>query len=305
MSEVSKLRARPRASGAEEHRERLLAGLPVTTRQMRLAEIPTTLLEAGDGTPLILLHGPGESAVNWRWVIPDLARTYRLVAPDLPAHGDTGGDEGGLDEARVLDWLDALIERTCARPPVLVGHVLGGAIAARYAVRRGDRLRGLVLVDSLGLARFRPSLRFLLAMIGFQIRPTEGTYERFMRQCAYDLDALRDRMGARWKAFAAYNLALARAPKSKTAGRLFRKLGLPRIPPDELERIEVPVSLIWGRGDRALRLSIAETASERHGWPLHVIENAADDPARDCPEAFADALRRAMADLETRPRQMA
>lgn len=305
MSEVSKLDARSRASAAEEHRKRLLAGLPVTTRQMPLAGIRTTLLEAGDGAPLILLHGPGESAVNWRWVIPDLAETYHLVTPDLPAHGDTGGDEGQLDEPRVIDWLDALIERTCARPPVLVGHVLGGAIAARYAVRRAGRLRGLVLVDSLGLARFRPSLRFLLAMIGFQIRPTEGTYERFMRQCAYDLDALRDRMGAQWDVFVAYNLALARTSKTRAAGRLFRELGLPRIPPDELEQIAVPVSLIWGRDDRALRLSIAESASRRYGWPLHVIEDSADDPARDRPAAFVEALRRATARLDGQVRQMA
>jgi pimeloyl-ACP methyl ester carboxylesterase len=48
--------------------------------------------------------------------------------------------------------------------------------------------------------------------------------------------------------------------------------------------------LIWGRHDRAIRLKIAETASARYGWPLHVIENCADDPPRDEPLAFLDAL---------------
>lgn len=281
-------------TSAGGHRGRLLAGIPVRERRMNLADIPTTVLLGGEGPPIILLHGPGESAVNWRWVIPDLVNTNRVVAPDLPAHGSSGGEGEQLDEARILGWLDNLIERTCDRPPVLVGHVLGGAIAARYAVDRGDRLRHLVLVDSLGLAPFRPSLRFLLTMIGFQVHPSEGTYRRFMRHCTYDLDALRDRMDDRWRSFVAYNLALARSEKSKAAGRLFRKLGLPRIPPDELGGISVPTSLIWGCEDRALKLPIAEAASERYGWPLQVIDEAADDPPRDRPDAFVVALRRTL-----------
>jgi pimeloyl-ACP methyl ester carboxylesterase len=259
---------------------------------MELAGIPTTLLEGGEGPPMVLLHGPGESAVNWRWVFPDLAETHRVIAPDLPAHGRTGGEEERLDADRMVAWLDALVGQTCSRPPVVVGHVLGGAIAARHAARHGDRIERLVLVDSLGLAPFRPSLRFLLGLLGFQARPTEGSYHRFMRQCAYDLDGLRTRMGVKWRTFVDYNLGLARSPKAKAAGRLLRKVGLRRIPPDELERISVPVALIWGRDDRALRVRIAERASERYGWPLEVIDEAADDPPRDRPEAFVEALRR-------------
>ena len=53
----------------------------------------------------------------------------------------------------MLAWLGELIERTCPSPPVVVGHVLGGAIAARFAIDHGDRLCQLVLVDTLGLGR--------------------------------------------------------------------------------------------------------------------------------------------------------
>lgn len=284
---------RTTTSVADGHRERLLAGVPVREHRLLLAGIPTAVLRGGEGPPILLLHGPGESAVNWRWVAPDLVTTHRVVAPDLPAHGSSGG-EGELDEARVIRWLDQLIERTCDRPPVLVGQVLGGAVAARYAIARGDRLRHLVLVDSLGLAPFRPSLRFLLTMIGFQVHPSESSYRRFMRHCAHDLDGLRERMGERWRTFVAYNLSLARSEKSKAAGRLLRKLGLPRIPSEDLAGITVPTSLIWGREDRALKLRIAEAASERYGWPLQVIDDAADDPPRDRPKAFVDALRRTL-----------
>jgi pimeloyl-ACP methyl ester carboxylesterase len=174
---------------------------------------------------------------------------------------------------------------------VLVGHVLGGAIAARFAIRHGRALGRLVLVDSLGLAAFRPAPRFALTMLGFLARPTERSYERFMRQCSFDLDRLREQMGTRWEPYAAYNLWLARAPMAKAAGRLMRLLGLPRIPSEELARISVPTALIWGRHDRATRLRVAERVSARHGWRLHVIEDCADDPPRDQPAPFLKALR--------------
>jgi pimeloyl-ACP methyl ester carboxylesterase len=282
------------ASTSADDRSRLLAGLPVRERRLELAGTSTAVLEGGDGPPIVLLHGPGESAANWRWVIPGLAETHRVIAPDLPAHASTDAPEGQLDADRVLAWLGELIDRTCGEPPALVGHVIGGAIAARFAIATGGRLSRLVLVDSLGLARFRPAPRFAYGLATFATRPNERRYDRFMRQCAFDLDALRDRMGADWEPFADYNLELARGPKAKAAGKLLRRVGLPRIAPEELARISVPTSLIWGRHDRANRLRVAEAASERYGWPLRVIDRSADDPARDQPEEFLRVLHVAL-----------
>jgi pimeloyl-ACP methyl ester carboxylesterase len=112
-----------------------------------------------------------------------------------------------------------------------------------------------------------------------------------MGQCAYDVETLCDDMDGDWSAFVDYNLGLARSGKSRAAGRLLRKVGLPPIPAQQLAGIEVPTALIWGRHDRALRLPLAERASDRYGWPLHVIDDAADDPARDRPTVFLRALR--------------
>jgi pimeloyl-ACP methyl ester carboxylesterase len=282
-----------RLAAMHDARQQLLTGLEVTERRLTLAGISTAVLEGGDGPPLVLLHGPGEFAAKWMRVIPQLVERHRVVAPDLPGHGASEVDGGRLHADRIAAWLRALIDRTCPSPPILVGHVLGGAIAARFAVDEGDRLRHLVLVDTLGLARFRPAPRFALTLIGFQARPTPRTYDRFMRQCSFDLDGLREQMGERWEPFVAYNLKLAQGPGAKAVGRMFRELGLPRIPPGSLARIGVPTTLIWGREDRATRLRVAEAASDRYGWPLHVIERCADDPPRDQPEAFLRALHAA------------
>lgn len=282
-------------SGVEGLRRQLLATVPAEETRRTIAGVSTAILTAGQGSPMVLLHGPGESAVNWRWVIPTLMREHRVIAPDLPAHGSSDVGPGALDTDGILAWLDDLIAQTCDSPPVLVGHVLGGAIAARFAIRHGHRLRRLVLVDSLGLGPFRPSLGFGVGFLGFIASPGQRSYTRFMRQCAYDLESLRTNMDD-WDAFAAYNIEQARSPKAKAAGRLFRNVGLPRISSDELARIPTPTHLIWGRHDRALRLRIAEQASAAYGWRLHVIEESADDPPRDQPEAFIAALRAAVAD---------
>jgi pimeloyl-ACP methyl ester carboxylesterase len=69
-----------------------------------------------------------------------------------------------------------------------------------------------------------------------------------------------------------------------------RRLGrVPAIPPAKLERMAVSTILIWGRRDPVARLRVAEAAGERFGWPLRVIDGAADDPPIEQPEAFLQA----------------
>ena len=287
--------ARAQPATGEGIRGRLLAGVPVSERRLALAGHQTAVLEGGDGPPVVLLHGAGEFAACWMRVVPELVAGCRVVAPDLPGHGASELADRPLDAATVVAWLGELIERTCPSPPALVGHLLGGAIAARFAIEHPDRLSRLVLVDTYGLGRFWPTPRYALAMLAFTARPTEGTQERLFRQCTFDLDGLREQVGERGRLLEAYALDRAREPAMNAALKhLMPQLGMRAIPPAELARIAVPTTLIWGRRDRQVRLGLAEAASARYGWPLHVIERAADDPAFEQPEAFLRALRGAL-----------
>ncbi|MGH2975909.1 MAG: alpha/beta fold hydrolase [Solirubrobacterales bacterium] len=280
------------SSAVEESRERLLDGLPVSERRLELAGISTAVLEGGAGPPVVLLHEPGSFAAHWARVLPELATTHRVIAPDLPGHGASEVGDGKLDAGRVLAWLAELIELTCARPPALVGHLGSGALAARLAVGDAHRLRSLVLVDSFGLASFRPAPGFALALFRYVARPTARTYGSLMRRCTVDFDGVRATMGRRWESFEAYTLDRARSPSGKAALRvLMREVAVPAIPPADLERIAVPTTLIWGRHDPVMRLRGAEAASERYRWPIHVIEEAGDDPPIEQPQAFLHALR--------------
>src|SRR5438093_1468595 len=108
---ITKVELKQRGEGAGA-RARLLVGLAVEEGRLELAGVSTAVLEAGDGPPIVLLHEQGEFAARWMRVIPELARTHRVIAPDLPGHGSSTVT-GELDAERVLAWLDELIERTC------------------------------------------------------------------------------------------------------------------------------------------------------------------------------------------------
>ena len=282
-----------RSSTADDLRERLLAGLPVTERRLSVAGVSTAVLEGGHGPPVVFLQA--EFAAVWMRVIPELVRTHRVIAPDLPGLGASHVPNGPPGVDTVLTWVGELIEQTCPTPPVLVGKGAGGAIAARFAVDHSDQLQALVLVDTYGLARYRPALGMAFTFTGVMLRPTERGLERgFRNYCFVDLDGVRGEMGERWEAMAAYALDRFRTPAVRAAMRRLVRPLASAIPPHDLVRITVPTTLIWGRHDRGVQLNVARLASERYGWALHVIEDARDDPAIEQPQAFLEALRTAL-----------
>ena len=119
--------------------------------------LPTRYLSAGTtGPPLVLLHGVGDNAFDWHWVMPALASTHRVYAPDLPGSGgsakplDTDYDYSPAFFTRfVAAFLDALeIDRA-----VVVGNSLGGLVGLRLALAEPERVTALGLVSSAGLGR--------------------------------------------------------------------------------------------------------------------------------------------------------
>ncbi|MFF3288852.1 alpha/beta fold hydrolase [Streptomyces sp. NPDC003023] len=282
-------------SAVVDARETLLTPLPVTERHITCAGVDTAVLEGGDGPPIVLLHGPGECAAHWTRILPDLVTTHRVVAPDLPGHGSSDTGEERLDADRTVSWLEDLVEQTCPSAPVVVGRLLGGAIAARFAAARPDRLQRLILVDSYGLSRFRPRPSFAVALAGFVARPAPSSIDRLFRACSADPDRVAQELGGTLEALKTYAVGTARTSRQKAAMRtLMPRLAMPAIPDEVLRRITVPTALIWGRQDPQTRVRTAEAASARYGWPLHVIDRAGDEPPMDQPAAFLRALRSAL-----------
>lgn len=282
----------PQADNAGRRaRAQVVAAMPVTEKRMKLAGMSTAVLEGGEGPPIVLLHGQGEFAAVWIGIVAALAERYRVIVPDLPGHGATEVNGVKLDAETVLEWLDRLIDETCRSEPVLVGHLLGGSIAARYAVAHSHRLAHLVLLDSMGLGWFRPSPKFAIPMAGFLARPTDKSRDRLFDQCFLDKDRVGKNLGAPWAPMQDYALDRARDRGVQAAlRRLMPRLGMPPIASADLRRISAPTTLIHGRHDLQVKLKTAEAAAAEHGWPLHVIEDCRDDPAAEQPEALLAAM---------------
>jgi pimeloyl-ACP methyl ester carboxylesterase len=282
-----------------EARERMLAGLPVTERRLDAGGVSTALLEGGAGPPLVLLHGGIEcGGAYWAPVITGLVENHRLVVADAPGLGQSE-PLARLDDETFASWLRELLRLTCEERPTLVAHSLFGTLAARFAAAHGDSLARLIVYASPGVGPYRMPLGLRIVAIRFAVRPNKRNEERFERFALLDRERTRRRDPAWFDSFSAYALSRARVPHVKRTMSRLIKAGTTRIPDAELRRIGIPAALLWGRHDRMTPLPLAEAASTRLGWPLHVVDDAAHVPHIEQPAGFVDRLTDALAEVST------
>lgn len=264
----------------------MLAGFPITERRLDVGGVATTVLEAGAGPSLVLLHGAIEcGGACWASVIARTAERHHVVVPDAPGLGESE-PVLKLDVNGFADWFAELLHMTNAHEPTLVAHSLLGSLEARVAARHGQLLGRLVLYGAPAIGPYRIPLGLRYVAIRFGIRPTARNAERFDRFALFDLDATRERDPDWFDAFEAYTRSRARIPHVKRTMRRLVGAETKQIPDDELQRIAIPTALLWGRHDRMAPLRVAEAASTKHGWPLHVIEAAGHAAHIEQPDAF-------------------
>jgi len=284
-------------------RQRLLAGAPVTTRRLKLAGVDTSLLEGGDGPPLVLLHGGIEcGGAYWGPVMSRLAQSYHVIAPDVPGLGESA-PVSRLDAASFGEWLTALMGATCEERPALVAHSLLGTMAGGFAAREGDALRRLVIYAAPGVGPYRIPLGLRVTAIRFGLRPSEKNAERFDRWAFFDVERAQRRERDWLEAFNLYTRSRAQVPHVKRTMRTLIASCTKQVPDAELRRIGAPVHLLWGRHDRFVGLGLAEDASARLDWPLHVVEQAGHVPHIEQTEAFLRALEEALETTKERNRR--
>lgn len=139
----------------------------------------------GSGSEIVLVHGLGSSAEHWLPMARDLARDHRVVLTELPGHGLADMTEPlTLDAAAAA--LDRAIDEQCDGPVVLVGHSVGGLVAAAEALRSPHRVRALVLVETALRPQVTPQEReALLAALEKDYRGTlRGAYVPYGRDSA-------------------------------------------------------------------------------------------------------------------------
>ena len=105
-------------------------------------------LTAGQGTPLILLHGYAETSLMWRPIIPLLAERFTVIAPDLPGIGDSSIPADGLDMKTTASRIHALARSLGVQKAEVVGHDIGLMVAYAYAAQFPSEVGKLVLMDA-------------------------------------------------------------------------------------------------------------------------------------------------------------
>lgn len=131
----------------------LLVALPVAAlalllgREVWLRQRTAALGAFGTGPEVVLVHGLGSTAEHWLPMARDLARDHRVVLTELPGHG-LADMPRPLTLAGAAAALDRAIAEQCDGPVVLVGHSVGGLVAAAEALRSPGRVRALVLVET-------------------------------------------------------------------------------------------------------------------------------------------------------------
>lgn len=120
---------------------------------------------AGNGTPLLLIHGLMTSGYSFRYVIPELAKKYRVIAPDLPGAGRSDAPlDLSMSPQSIATFLAALISVLQIEPPYVIGNSLGGYQALWFAILFPTQARKLVVIHAPGFPQLQVfALRSLLA----------------------------------------------------------------------------------------------------------------------------------------------
>ncbi|MFE5027474.1 alpha/beta fold hydrolase [Streptomyces sp. NPDC056656] len=234
-----------------------------TSRTVRTPRGPLHYHEAGEGPPLLLLHGSGPGVSGWANFganLPVFAAHFRTLILDFPGFGKSYPSEGNPMAAAlpaVLDFLDAL---SLDSVPV-VGNSMGGNIAARLAATRPDRVSRLVTVGGVGLPLFSAAPpEGIKLLVQFVNEPTRERLVAWMESMVHDPALLTDEfVEMRWKTASAPD-ALA------DLGRLFNSGSLAAMRDVRtnaansvglLTSIQAPTLLTFGRDDRVTPLDNA------------------------------------------------
>ena len=267
--------------------QRFPAGTRLTAREVLVQGRRIRYVETGRGTPVVMIHGLGASLYAWRKNLAPLAAAgFRVIAFDLPGFGFSDKTATGYDNESYARVTVALLDSLDIADAVLVGHSMGGAIAAQVAIDHPERVRGLVLIGSAGLGVRQPLVlqvaRWpLLGPIALALRG-RGLTGRVLRETYADPGKVTE---ADVDQYYAPTVEPGYARALRRVLREFRLDGLQ----GQLEHVAAPTLVLWGEEDRivpiglgrALALGIPHAAFLSVPHAGHSVqEEAADEVSR-------------------------
>ena len=283
--------------------------LPLTRETRVVHGHRLSYLRAGDGPPLLLLHGIANNCETWADVIPRLAETHTVVAPDLLGHGESDKPRGDYSIAAYANGLRDLMTVLDIERATVVGHSLGGGIALQFAYQFPERCERLALVGSGGLgpelsaglrAATLPGAELVLGALtgasgplrfGLQGLSRVGKVTRLQRlhdmaEAGDALLGLKDVEARRAFLRTLRGVADARGQSVSALDRLYLANA-------------VPMLVVWGSHDPIVPALHAETVRELVPTArVEVFAGAGHWPHLDDPQRFCDVLLEFVAGTE-------
>jgi pimeloyl-ACP methyl ester carboxylesterase len=262
----------------------------------RIAEVRGTRLRylaAGEGEPLLLVHGLGGAAANWLALAPLLLATRRLLVPELPGHGGSSALPAAPSLNAYADRLGIVLEQEGIASAGVVGHSLGGAIALRLSIRRPDAVSALVLAGAAGISSGRRNARYALTITGI-VKP--GRRLAPHRRRIARSNTLKRVVFGRWGASdpPALPTELAEAflsgPARHTDTVSAAQALVREDPRGDLDRVRCPSLVLWGARDNQLPVEDAFDYARRLHARLRVIADCGHLLIGERPDACADAI---------------
>ena len=253
---------------------------------------------AGDGEPILLIHGLAGSSRTWDDVIPTLSEKCEIIAPDLLGHGESAKPVGDYSLGAFASGIRDLLSILDIPSVTVVGHSFGGGVAMQLAYQHPHLVDRLVLVGSGGLGREVSWLLRILTLPGAeQLMPI--WFPKPLVDRATDVGRLLGRRNIRspklaemWRAYS----SLAGAPNRSAFVRTMRGV----IEPggqmvNALDRLylaaHLPTLIVWGDQDGIIPVEHAYAAHQAiESSRLEIIEGVGHFPHVEAPEVFSELL---------------
>ncbi|HMN33903.1 alpha/beta fold hydrolase [Denitratimonas tolerans] len=270
-------------------RQRRRAGARVARVALPDGEVSYLHSGTASGTPILHIHGFTGMKENWLPLMAALGRQVRQYAPDLPGWGESerreGADPGYAAQAeRLAGFIDAVI----GAPVDLVGHSMGGGIAAVLAARHPDKVRRLVLMSAAGV-RFEDNAFGQAVLDGdnpFGVTDVDDLRRYFT--LVFERPPWVPRGVARWMV----RRRVADAPFEQAVLASIGRSEEAFLPQREAANIRMPTQLLWCRNDPVIDASAASIYAEAiPGSRLTLIQGTSHMPMIEYLDATATTLK--------------
>ena len=251
--------------------------------------IPVRVVRAGAGdTTILLLHGFGESLMTWQAIFDPLAERHRVVAVDLPGQGGSAKPDTTYTLRVMTDLLSRFVDRWTNGPLVVVGHSMGGELAASLALARPDRVKLLVLIAPAG---------YLVGLSGILHPMTEAkakTLGHYLGLRSFITPIHDPSWLAEPESAAAYDLT-GDIRYARAAARMLVEFDFTGLR-ERFRDIQQPTLLIWGGNDPVIPFAVGDTLSRlipcANFLPLPA---AFHRPQAEVPDTVLSAVRKFLA----------